>query len=64
MIKKIAGLILVLALVFSCSLGFTEEWTNIDDYFKEAEKRQDELVKKANEYHKNREQLDGKVTFL
>ena len=45
MIKKITGLILVLALVFSCSLGFTEERTNycLD---KESWKEWDELVQK------------------
>ncbi len=45
MIKKIAGLILVLALVFSCSVGFTKEQTNycLD---KESWKEWDELVQK------------------
>ena len=43
---------------------FTKEWVDIEKYFKVAQKRQDELVKKANEYHKNRNQLDGKVTFF
>ena len=45
MIKRIAGLILVLALVSPCSLGFTEERTNycLD---KESWKEWDDLVRK------------------
>ena len=45
MIKRIAGLIIVLALVFSCSLGFTEEQENycLD---KESWKEWDDLVRK------------------
>lgn len=45
MIKRIAGIILVLALVFSCSLAYTEEQTNycLD---KESWKEWEALVKK------------------
>ena len=45
MINRISGIILVLALVFSCSLGFTEEPTNycLD---KESWKKWDALVQK------------------
>lgn len=45
MIKRIAGLILILALLFPCSLGFTEEPTNhcLD---KESWKEWDALIQK------------------
>ena len=44
--------------------AFTEKWTDINDYFGEAQKEQDELVKKVSDYRKNQEQLHGKVTFF
>jgi hypothetical protein len=44
--------------------SFVKEWVDIGDYFKYAHKEQDKLEKEVNEINKNRNQLDGKVTFF